>query len=812
MTVKIIAENILVPDDFSSATEQEGEFIGQPIPASDNAGAFRLLSKGTIADFSYSGTATGNGNTLTMVDSVLAAFGDNYFIGATIEFTGGENTSGTKTITDFAQATGTLTWVGAINATLIGDTFTLTVPFSTRDYRVELVSGGDAGDATFKWSHDGGSAYFGRDDPDQANWLYEHKIRGTGGDINLVASHKRLPMVQADDGYYVVMYFLVGNNVYTRKTLEPWVSLTWDSSALAFVAGTPKDLIKLSSGRLLASADQNAGGFEYIAYSDDNADSWTRVNYPIGSIDIGGLAELPNGNVIMVYETSSVVYAVISIDQGISWGSPITVASDANSQKDPSVRVAANGDIICAYESDEDAVNDYDIKCKISSTGGATWGSSILVMDFSTNSEDLGTPSLVVDINEDVYCVAAQTPTTKILLAKSTTNGASWAAFKELHDPAFVCTSPFLMLDNRGTMYCTFVDDDSDKPYFVQRGIWETFSGNACPCAIEAIEQKLINDVGIVWHGGAGIAADDWSFTPDYDYSMKNLIEDSPSKSFRSTQDNISCNIVIDLGTYERFRATGVAFFGCNVRQLDFQMNASDSWGGPSIDETISFQVTTGASDADDGNTIQDTSLLANYKDHHFKNYYLRMTSGGLSGTTWKIKDNVGAFFILDVTTDISAIANADTFEIFQPFISATFTGGNYRFMRISIDAHHTAEDYYELGTMVVGEALSLEREIGKESKAHQYGIEMLRPAGGGLIPIVRYGRKVTWGLKWVAAETVRLEMAALLDYIEGKNLALIPDSSDLKDCYLLKLISHLTQAHDYKEKYNISMEFEEVL
>ena len=87
MTVKLIAENILKANDFLSATEQEGEYVGQPIPASANTGDFRLLTRGDIADFTYSGTATGDGSTTTIIDSVLCAFGDDYFIGATITFT-----------------------------------------------------------------------------------------------------------------------------------------------------------------------------------------------------------------------------------------------------------------------------------------------------------------------------------------------------------------------------------------------------------------------------------------------------------------------------------------------------------------------------------------------------------------------------------------------------------------------------------------------------------------------------------------------------------------------------------------------------
>ena len=129
----------MTSDMFSSATEQEGEHIGVPDPDSGNEGSLRPLASGDIQDFTYSGTATGAGTTTTIVDSSLCIFGDDFFIGATITFTDSGNspvgnTSGSKTITDFAQATGTLTWSGALNATVVGDTFTFDTTFNFDEY------------------------------------------------------------------------------------------------------------------------------------------------------------------------------------------------------------------------------------------------------------------------------------------------------------------------------------------------------------------------------------------------------------------------------------------------------------------------------------------------------------------------------------------------------------------------------------------------------------------------------------------------------------------------------------------------------
>ena len=183
MATKIIAENILQPEHFISATEQAGGYIGQPIPDSANAGDFTLLSSGNIADTVYSGTATGDGagGGTTVVDVLLAAYGDDFWIGATIEITSGAYDGETSTITDFAQATGTLTFAALSGQIVTGVTFTLTLSYASREFEVELISSGDAGSATFKWSHDGGNTDFGRDNPDQAAWLNKRVISSIAG-------------------------------------------------------------------------------------------------------------------------------------------------------------------------------------------------------------------------------------------------------------------------------------------------------------------------------------------------------------------------------------------------------------------------------------------------------------------------------------------------------------------------------------------------------------------------------------------------------------------------------------------------------
>ena len=819
MSVQLIAENTLVSADFYSATEQEGEYVGQPIQATANTGDFRLLTKGDIADFSYSGTATGDGSTTTIVDSILSAFGDDYFIGATITFTDSGaspvgNTSGSKTITDFAQATGTLTWAGALTSTITGDTFTLTMPFDTRDFRVELITSGDTGDATFKWSHDGGTTHLGRDDPDQADWLAEQKI-----DDITAAGYRGIGITQLTDGRWIVVYENDAGAVVSSRSSNQGIS--WDATVTIGGTASVSNLCRLSSGRLIVKTK-----LATIYYSDNEGDTWTEVSLGIGNITTACYVEHWDGRLYMFYHLSAEkIYCRISNDQGMTWSSAITVFTpSANDAAYVSACLSSDGGIVCTFATDEDAIGEWEVKCVKSTDGGSTWGAAIDVLPYT--AQDILYSSLCRDVDGTLYCAAWEiTGDEKIVYTTSNDHGATWAATADLVSQAGVdLQSPQLALLNGHIMVCTYEDETNADGQISRRGIWEAYSANACPCAREAIPQHLICDAHLVWHGGAGDAGDNWQFEAKYDYGMINLIQDSPSKPWRSEQDNISCQIILDKGTYEACQIDGVGFFGCNLRTLDFDLDtavtfdSTGSPGTPSVAETVSFDLATGTVDDATLNAIQDTSLMANYKDHELAGrYYLRMTSGTDDGVTWEIRDNTGDWIFLETTAanNIAAGASpADTFVIFQKHTAHTFTNATpYRFAQIDIAAQHTAEDYYQIGTMVAGKTITLSKAWDVAyGKTHEYDIEMARTPHYGLVPIRGAGRRRTFDLTWSGNETTVEEVLAVLDHINGKNIVLIPDSDTLSDCYLVKLVGSVNMKHWHSDKFDMSLTLEEVL
>ena len=425
---------------------------------------------------------------------------------------------------------------------------------------------------------------------------------------------------------------------------------------------------------------------------------------------------------------------------------------------------------------------------------------------------------MVKDLDGTILIVAVETENIppdayNIILKYSTNNCISWSSQIQLKAIAATDLNyPYPLLVDGHQIICSYVDTTNGDADCVRRGVWEAYSANACPCAIEAIEQIVICNIGMVWHGGAGIAGDKWAIQAGYEYGMENVISNSQAEPWRSEQDNIATSNVIDMGTNERFFADGAAFFNCNVRTLDFQMNAANSWSVPSVDEAVSFDVTTaGVVDSADGNAIEDAALLANYKDHELAGLYLRMTSGTDNGVTWRIKDNAGDYIFLDDTA-ANNISASDTFCIFQGHMAVTFTGGLYEYINQAITAQHTADDYYQVGTMIAGKVITLSKgfSVGYR-KAHSYDRTYLRPPGGGMIPVEGRGRKRRFELRWPAADDARKELIALLDYIEGRNICLIPDDSDLSDCYAVKLIGDVQQTHRFLTYFDVPLVFEEI-
>lgn len=792
MSTKLIAQREISASQFSSVTSQAGPYCGQPA-AGQNAGSLRPVAQYDIEDLTYSKQTSGAGNVggTTLIDTDLGIFGDAFWVGASVTV-GGE----TRTVSDFTQLTGTITVSPAFSAQVGAATdYTLTLPYATRDFRMQLTASGDPGAATFKWSHNGGVTWLGRNPPNQANWLAE-AVHSNSADNDSCAW-----VIHCADGKLAMFWHDDAAGVIKRQKSQDHWGLTWDTATTAIAVDYAiSAFVHLRYGAWPGRVIIYAGSVAY--YSDDDGVTW--ANLGITVFGFGYFLELFNGTVLGFLEGSNVTLKM-SNDGCVTWGSPVTVADTTNTQTQPAAAQLPSGRILCVYSSDEDVLGEYEIKCKLSDDYGSTWGSVTAVINYDT--ADLVLPAIISDIDGSVYCIAEKSGV-GVSLARSTTGGTTWASSLALSNTVGSRPTCFLI---QGVVLAAAFTDASDDLRIARRGMLEA-SASYCPVAPLAIEQHLAC-CSILWYGAAGIVGDTWSWEAAYQLGLANLLEDSPSVCWRSTGDNVSCNITLDMGETGSLLADGIALFNCNIRSLTLRLDDEESPETWAVEETVSFDVATGTIDVVTWNAMQDTSLLAAYKDHQLKGMYFRATSGADSGLTWRIADNVGSYVMLDISA-MTNLAASDTFVIYAPAAAHLFANAvAYRYCEIIISAQQTAEDYYQIGTMLLGKSVSLTRcwDVGY-GRSTRYGIEYLGGERGVLDEVKQHDRRRVFSLRWTKATDPREEMEYLLDYVEGRAIALIPDSTVPLDVYLAKRTGNLNLTHWFLGGFDFDVVLEEIL
>lgn len=820
--VKMFGPIRLSGDDLLTATEQAGPYASQADPATANAGKVRPIISGTPADFTFTGTTTSDGNVggTTLIDSYLAGWGDDFFIGAKVTITSGVASGEYKEITDFAQSTGTITVTSAFSAKIVsGVTFTIILRHaslysgSRRQFGLEVIASGDPGAATWVWQNDtSGTQKFGRKFPNAASSFDAPRSLGT---LSVLGECRQTQIVEADNGNWVLIFqenvtadWAVRISTDEGDSWSAAVGIGFDGAGMPAADIT---VFKVKSGRIYVFV------YTHFSYSDDNGATWSNPALNDGeTFTSQSCVELPSGQIGMAFYTSSnVLYYKIGMPG--AWSDRVTVYSSANIVAGVSLLLDKIGQLHFFFSYDN--AGDTVIKETVSTDFGATWATPMTII--SSAGKDVQFPTSCMDIQGDLWVAAHEnTADEKIVFSVSTDNGATWGAKTDLYSVAGHDLSyPGLSLLDGHYIVCTY-QYDATTLYNVRSGYWSNYATNSIPMPINGTRVKLMTGFFVTFLGGAAVAGDEWTFQTEFYNGAKNIFLDSPSKSFRSVTDGAACEIIFDTGSAAsgKDRMDAFGFFGCNVGSLKVQANATNAWTTPSIDETVSFFKVSGAVDATSSRHIKDSSLLANYKDHELTGYYLRATSGAVSGTTWKILDNVGSYFLLDGS--LGALAPADTFNIFAPQMVHTFTptatsDGIFRFIRILITAQETNTGYYELGTVIMGVATAFAQCFAKGyNRDHVYDIQHLGTPSGGIVSVSGgAAKKRMFSLSWARNREARKEVLYMMDQFQGKTLAFVPNDSDLLDVFPVRLTSNVSQTQEILDYMTIGpITLEEVL
>jgi hypothetical protein len=198
-----------------------------------------------------------------------------------------------------------------------------------------------------------------------------------------------------------------------------------------------------------------------------------------------------------------------------------------------------------------------------------------------------------------------------------------------------------------------------------------------------------------------GVPGDAYTVGTTYSYGKEAIWRElRPSRKCHSAADNTSWNVVFDAGSTNLFKGDVAAVFGTNMRTCSVQLNATDSWGAPSVSIALDATLVTstvGAGVRGPGYLGPTTSL--NWRPGQFKSdgdghrFFL-----SVGGVVYEITDNDEARIYVD-GADFSA--SAGTFYIFGDKMCTSTTFAQSRYMRLLVGAQETSDGVYHVGVVI---------------------------------------------------------------------------------------------------------------
>lgn len=213
-----------------------------------------------------------------------------------------------------------------------------------------------------------------------------------------------------------------------------------------------------------------------------------------------------------------------------------------------------------------------------------------------------------------------------------------------------------------------------------------------------AFDYRLVSGINLGAYGTGGVTGDTYAVGTRYTYGASSVWEElRPSKRTQSVDESAAWGVVFDAGS-SLFRGDLVACFGTNMRLASWQLNATDSWGAPSVtvalDATItSFTIGAGVR----GAGYVGPTATPNWRPGAYKsNGDSRRFFLDVAGVVYEISDNDEDRIYVD---GVSFAAASGTAYIFGDRMAATTTFAQYRFARFYAAVQDTADGAFRLGT-----------------------------------------------------------------------------------------------------------------
>lgn len=226
----------------------------------------------------------------------------------------------------------------------------------------------------------------------------------------------------------------------------------------------------------------------------------------------------------------------------------------------------------------------------------------------------------------------------------------------------------------------------------------------------------VADGLSVRWGGLGGALLDSYDNPVAYAHAAGSIALDSPRVCWRSTAV-ANQTLIFDADPengVNRWVHDAAAVFGCNNRSVLVDYDTDVAFGSPTATKTIdTTQFGTGTT-ALVASVVSGTALAftdaatTRFGRGDLVGMYVRATSGGASGKTWKVTrhdaKNVVQFAGETTTLSAQGLAPGDTLVVFGGSAALSYAApANERYMRIRLQDTDTAEGYHQIGTFVPG-------------------------------------------------------------------------------------------------------------
>jgi len=596
-------------------------------------------------------------------------------------------------------------------------------PTAAMDVRVKIGVAGNVGAAArFLGSIDGGTNYLGRLNDDEVwdgNGAASREIDASAGAHTVQASRPvYLPPSPSGTGEGVFVAVTVGAAILIRKTADLEAAVTWETvcadTGLGADSGSEVQMFAKGTMLLLLYKKTVGGRVQvWCSRSKNRGVTWL-TGVVVDSLHNTATSDprnfdgclLASGRAAVVYNyiTASNTHVYIKTSaNGTSWSTAKLVTPAGGSpvyqypgivQNDEGKTIVFSvlwGELTTTYAGRQNTASD-------PATG--TWAT---YSDTTTTLSGFSRASFCIAPDKTIYCAGdAADSADDLYWSKLNKGSGAWSALEVIVARAGVYRSAPMIANIGGALWCVNVDITNNDVDLHMCKYWTTYSATAQSSWTGTDAQYFKNGLWLAQSGSGAVVDDFYDMLTDYNYSAYRMFALRPKHPTRSLADGSAWVAVYDLGA-DSAHAIDMICAMSNLAHFHLQMNATDSWGAPSVDTTVSFVRETIASGGYTVAAGKITRSAGAWVPGRHAGEIVRVGSTLSSAVAYRIRDNDAASLYVDGITSGSGDLNISSKRAWIAQTSAA-----YRYLRVSIDAQQTPEGYYDLPALLLGLGLSL--------------------------------------------------------------------------------------------------------